>query len=125
MLFAIQCQMGEGFHIKMKPLLEDKRTLYIGPRARQTFLRREWYEFEIDYVTYYRLPETLGGYDQVLLECLKINTRTRRVKDLLRLLKTKDIPLFFRPEYGCMFDPIILEEARASYEDSPNTATSV
>jgi hypothetical protein len=113
MIFVIHAQLGEGFFKKMEPVLDEKNTLYIGPKLRAKFLGREWWGFHIDYYSFNRLPASLERYDQIIIEELKINPNARRVKQLVTLLQTDPHkPIYFRPASGCWFDYIILEELR-------------
>lgn len=105
--------MGEGFHKKFEPILDDRYTLYIGAKAMIRARKEDWWGFHIDYHTWYDLPKSLERCDQVLIEQLPINPKAQRVKKLVELLKT-DLwkPIYFRPQAGKYFDYVILEELR-------------
>lgn len=109
MIIWLSIAPGQGYHLLMKPNLEGKRSLYIGPsRPRIRSLQEEWEEYNVTYVTPFALPKISVQVDQVLIEELSIryqpgaNLRQSKsyhnVVDFLR--RHPDVPVLFRPRFG-------------------------
>ena len=120
MIIWLNTDPGQGFHHLMKPLLAEKRTLYIGPKMRIWYLTESWAEFDVTFASHFKFDVlNPAKFDQILIEEVSVRAhpefKVRQSQTFYRLVKflagCRDKPVLFRPRFGQWYNFPVLHEA--------------